>query len=200
MTPPPSEKLLLEQLKSSNNAAFEKLFLGYYDGLVEYANKYLQDADAAEEIVQELFFNVWQKRSDLDITSSFASYLYRAARNACLNHIKHLKIRQTYQEHGKRVRDEEESRFSDTMEELELKQKIDVAVDSLPDARKQIFKMNRYEGLKYREIAEKLDLSMKTVEGQMSKALKYLREHLKDYMVLILIYSIDLFEKLFGLG
>ena len=200
MTLVPEDRLLVEQLKSGSNTAFERLFLAHYDGLVGYATKYLEDHDQAEEVVQDLFYGLWQKRENLNITSSLASYLFRSARNACLNHLKHLKVRQQYQEHGKREREEEEMQFSDSMETLELAQKIEEVVEQLPEARKKIFKMNRYEGLKYREIAEKLDLSMKTVEGQMSKALSFLRENLKEHMLWFVVVGWHLLKKIIENG
>lgn len=188
------DRLLIAQIQSGNEEAYERIFLTYYDGLVAYADKYISDTVMAEEIVQDLFVSFWHKRADIAIKSSLASYLYRAVRNACLNHIKHLKVRQEYQEHGKRERTAAEQNQSDSLIALELAEKIEQAIESLPEARRRIFIMNRYEGLKYREIAEKLDLSMKTVESQMSKALQFLREQLKEYMHLILLMGADFFN------
>lgn len=194
MTQSSEDQLLVTQIQAGNHEAYEAVFLNYYDGLLGYATTYLKSEDMAEEVVQELFYSFWKKRASLELQTSLSSYLYRAVRNACLNHIKHEKVRQAYQSHGKREYEASAHQFNDPVLALELAAQIEKAIEQLPDARRQIFVMNRYEGLKYREIAEKLGLSIKTVEAQMSKALSTLREHLSEFMLLILSLGLDYFE------
>ncbi len=153
-----------------------------------YVSRYVDDPDQAEEIVQEVFYNFWNKRSEIFITGSLESYLFRAARNSSLNYIKHLKVRHEYATAREVLMKEEESRVTDEVVELELHQKIDECIEQLPAERQRIFKMSRFEGLKNKEIAEKLNISIKTVEAQMGKALKYLRENLVDYLSVLLIW------------
>lgn len=173
---------IADKIRAGDEQAFELMFKRHYPGMCGYAMKYLGDLNQAEEIVQEVFLHYWDKRTSLEITASLEAYLYRAVRNSCLNYIKHLKVRRAYATVQVEVLKEEESRLSDKVVELELQQKIDKCVDSLPPERKKIFKLSREEGLKYKEIALQLGLSVKTVEAQMGKALKYLRENLLEYL------------------
>jgi RNA polymerase sigma-70 factor (ECF subfamily) len=160
--------------------AFETIFNTFYAPLCLFANNYLNDDEKAEEIVQDLFVNVWGKRAGLQIDSSLKQYLFRSVKNHCLNHIQHFKIREKYAEKMKNDF-EHEVQYDDYFLEVGLAQKIEESIESLPEKRKQIFKLSRDEGLKYKEIAERLGLSVKTVEAQMGLALKQLREKLKDY-------------------
>ncbi len=172
-------------------SGYEALFREHYEGLCTYVHFYLKDYAAAEEVVQDLFFNLWKKREELEITTSIKSYLYKAARNHSLNVIKHIEVRENYKKMNEEHRSESEMLGTDELETLELEQRIKAAIDNLPPERKKIFLMSRFEDLKYREIAEKLNISVKTVEAQMGKALKFLKEQLSDYLPLWL--SIILF-------
>lgn len=171
----------------NNDVDFEVLFKAHYSSLCSYANMYLNDLDAAEDMVQEVFFKFWQNMADTEIRTSVKSYLFRAVRNACLNLIDHLKVREEYGKHlkiempGGPVTDSDEPIVS------ELEERIRVAIDALPPERRKIFILSRYEGLKYKEIADKHGISVKTVENQMGKALAFLREQLIDYLPLILL-------------
>lgn len=166
--------------------AFEALFKSLYPSLCQHANALLNDADEAEETVQNVFINLWEKRSEMEINVSVKSYLYKAVRNASLNRLKHAKVRQLY------VMEQESLAISsppavETSLHKELDQQIMQAIASLPEQCRVIFKLSRFEEMKYSEIAETLGLSVKTVENQMGKALKILREKLSDYLVLILV-------------
>jgi len=183
----PSPHDILFRIKNGDEKAFKELFLVQYAGLCAYANKYLNDMDQAEETVQDLFFNLWQKRERLEINLSMEAYLFRSVRNACLNMLKHIKIREIYKETHERELRESESKHDAPLETSELEAAIEAAIESMPPERKRIFKMSRLEGMKYREIAGALNLSVKTVEAQMGKALKYLRECLNDYLIWLLI-------------
>ena len=183
---------MLTRIKNGDEQAFKELFTTQYAGLCGYANKFVDDLDQSEEIVQELFLSIWQKRDRLEITASLEAYLFRAVRNACLNALKHLKIKETYKAANKEVVRQNEASQGDAYIAGELEEKIEIAVESLPPERKKIFKMSRYDGKKYKEIADELNLSVKTVEAQMGKALKYLREALADYFVWIIVVSIAL--------
>ena len=146
----------LHRLKSGDEQAFEQLFKAQYPALCGYARKYLDDLDQAEEIVQEMFFNFWQKREKVEINISAEAYLFRSVRNSCLNYLKHLKIRE---EHRLATNEEirrKEHEVHDSVVALELQEKIEKVIEELPPERKKIFKMSRYEELKYKEIAEKL--------------------------------------------
>lgn len=188
----------LHSIRSGDEQVFEKLFKDHYPILCGYARKYLDDVDQAEEIVQEMFFNFWQKREKMEINSSIEAYLFRSVRNSCLNYLKHLKIREEYRLATNHDIREKEQQVHDNVVTLELQDRIDQVIDQLPPERKKIFKMSRYEELKYKEIAQKLNLSIKTVEAQMSKALKFLRLHLSDYLSLFIILTVEILINILG--
>jgi len=176
----PEEKELFEKIKKGDEKAFESLFHQYYAYLCLYATKILQDDVSAEEIVQNFFVKLWEKREELFIETSIKSYLFRSVKNLCLNSIEHNKIKQKHARitiaEGKATENLDDNYF-----EVDLARKIGESIDSLPEKRKEIFRLSREEGLKYREIAQKLNISIKTVETQMGLAIKTLREKLKDY-------------------
>jgi len=166
------DKELLLQLKKSDEHAFEIIFKRYYAPMVLFAVNYLHDKDRSESIVQDVFVKLWEKRFLLDI-NSLKGYLVVAVRNRCNNEIKRQGVIRGYAKTFN-VNPEEWPQFHDE----EYIEKINRTIDELPPRRKMIFRMNRIEGLRYKEIAERLSISPKTVEVQMGKALKYLREKL----------------------
>ncbi len=172
---------------------FNKLFNTHYSSLCAYANNFLKDIDSSEEIVQEVLFKLWTNRETIIFTSSIKSYLHKAVRNAGLNMLKHVNIREDYKVHHEKERQDEPS-SEDLIIVSELEQKIRKTIDQLPIERKKVFLMSRYDGLKYKEIAEKLNISVSTVENQMVKALKFLRTELADYLPLIMLFFNDFFE------
>lgn len=183
------------RIKAGDKQAFEEVFRRCYEEMCGYASRYLEDEDEAEEIVQEVFFNYWNKKETLDIVESLEGYLFRSVRNACLNHLKHMQVRTKFVQQASL--NEEENSFSNSIEVLELQERIESCICRLPPERKKIFKLSREEGLKYREIAAQLGLSIKTVETQMGKALKFLRENLTEYLpVLLLIFLLQLVYEL----
>ncbi len=181
----------LHNIQSGDEKAFELLFKAQYPVLCGYARKYLDDTDHAEEIVQEMFFNFWQKKEKLEISTSLEAYLFRSVRNACLNYLKHLKVREEYRLATNQELLRKEQEIHDHVVGLELQDKIDQVISQLPPERQKIFKMSRFDELKYKEIAEKLNLSVKTVEVQMSKALKFLRLHLAEYLSLVILFILE---------
>jgi len=176
----PEEKDLFDKIKKGDEKAFEKLFHQYYGILCSFATKIIKDDVAAEEIVQDLFVKIWEKREQLFIETSLKNYLFRSIRNLCLNFIQHNK---TKIRHAQIVLSEVESNLSDDSNypEVDLFVKIEESINSLPEKRQEIFRLSRQEGLKYYEIAQKLNISIKTVETQMSLAIKTLRDKLKNY-------------------
>lgn len=188
----------LHSIRSGDEKAFEHLFKAQYPILCGFARKYLDDTDQAEEIVQEMFFSFWQKKEKLEINTSLEAYLFRSVRNSCLNYLKHLKIREQYKLANNQEIRRKEQEVHDNVVALELQERIEHVINQLPPERKKIFKMSRYEELKYKEIAEKLKISVKTVEAQMGKALKFLRLQLADYLSLFIIFISDILIKYLG--
>ncbi len=165
--------ILFEKIKSGDRKAFESLFKEHYLHLVAFANTFLHDMDNAENIVQNIFVTLWEKRKKYKI-NSLKGYLMVAVRNSCHNEIKRLQHEQNYRLSMKKTDAFEVVNYSDSR----VMEKIANIINQLPEQRQRIFKLNRLEGLKYREIAAKLNISPKTVETQMGKALKFLRENL----------------------
>jgi RNA polymerase sigma-70 factor (family 1) len=182
-----SEQEIIGAIREGNERIFEETFRKYYQSLCNYANSILKEMDEAEEVVQNLFLSIWEKRSDLEINISLKSYLYRAVHNHCLNRIKHLKVREEYQQYAVNFYDASYESVSQTVMKNELETKIEEAIKKLPEQCRLIFRMSRFEELKYHEIAEQLELSPKTVENQIGKALKILRVELAEYLPLIII-------------
>jgi RNA polymerase sigma-70 factor, ECF subfamily len=171
------------QRRTRNNdiSAFEMLFRKYYAALVNYAYGFTKDMDAAEEIVQELFYNYWKNRKEINIKFSIKSYLYRAVRNNTLKYLEALAVRRRYAD---RIFDASKGHSGYEQLDMEIKELNDLienTLKELPERCIQIFRMSRFEGLKYEEIAAKLSVSVKTVEANMGKALKLLRERLGKY-------------------
>lgn len=164
--------------RNDDISAFEMLFRKYYAGLVSYAYSFLKDRDASEEVVQEFFYNYWKNRKEIKIKVSIQSYLYRSIRNNSLKYIDALAVRRKYADRVL-LQTKEQAGYEDGELELaELNEIIEETLAKLPDRCSLIFRMSRFEGLKYEEIAAELSISVKTVEANMSKALRLLRERL----------------------
>lgn len=176
-------KFLIDRLKNGNETAYELLFKEYYKVLVIFASKYIKDIEAAKELVQELFVHIYEKRENLDINSSLKSYLFRSVHNRSINLINSKKIRDRYAENYIKNTDIIINTIEQEVNVSEMENALHSAINELPPRCKTIFKMNRFEGLSNNEIAEKLTLSKRTVETQISKALKILRIKLEPYMV-----------------
>jgi RNA polymerase sigma-70 factor (ECF subfamily) len=173
---------------------FEILFKAHYSSLCSYANHFLKDLDASEEVVQEVMFRIWMNRESLIIKTSLRSYLFRAVRNGCMNVLKHVDIREDYKTMKEQDRHESQRSGEDEMIVSELEQKIRQAIDRLPLERRKVFIMSRYDGLTYNQIAEKLGISVKTVENQIGKALKTLREDLSEYMPWLILFFTNIIK------
>jgi RNA polymerase sigma-70 factor (ECF subfamily) len=181
------EQLQIEALSEGDITVFEMLFRTYYQPLCNYAYTFLQDREDAEEIVQSTFLMVWEKRDTLSIRTSVKPYLYAMVRNACLNVLKHEKIKQRYAGEEIALADRAHDSVSQSVATNELEQKIRLAMEALPEQCRLVFKLSRFEELKYAEIAEQLNISIKTVENHMGKALRIMREQLRDFLPLMVI-------------
>jgi RNA polymerase sigma-70 factor (family 1) len=159
---------------------FEALFKQYYAPLVVYACKFLPETDVAREIVQDFFVKLYEKRATLTIDTSLKSYLYRSVYNACMNYINQRNIQEKHIRNIDLERNDEDN-LENEINSVELQNRIFNLIETLPPKCKKIFKMNRLEGMKNEEIAIHLNLSKRTVETQISKALKILRNKLSDY-------------------
>ncbi len=181
----PPDFVLLNLIKEGDVRAFENLFDANYRSLIFLARKIVGDLDKAKDIVQAVFVAIYENRANLTINSSIKSYLYKSVYNACLNHIKQTNI---HNHHHDQLKNQlSESDDTDFMVQAELEERIRVIVENLPSQCGAIFRMNRFQGMKNREIAEKLNISIRTVETQISKALKILRDNLADFLTVLLL-------------
>ena len=186
------DKELVRKLKEGDEHAFKALFQKYYSAMCHFAFQFLQDSEMAEETVQEFFVRIWEKRESLNIETSVRQYFFRSIKNQCLNQIQHQKIRKQYASRMMESSHQEIDSEQYYME-VDLIKRIEKCIESLPPKRQEIFRLSREQGLKYKEIAEALNISIKTVEAQMGLALKYLREELKEFsnhlLSLLLIFK-----------
>lgn len=171
-------------IKEGSAKHFDLLFDTYYVALCNYIGSLTKDSDVAEDLVQELFANIWVNRKKNLIRSSFSSYLYRAAYNASLDYLKHQKVKEQYRIY---ISKQTPLSFNHSVELAELRENLIKKIDELPEQCKEIFKLSRFEHLKYKEIAEKLSISENTVDTQIRRALRRLREELKYYLITLLI-------------
>lgn len=175
---------------SLDKSTFEQLFRTLFPSLMHFARKYVSDSDTATEITHDVFFNLWEKREKIDTSTSLKSYLYTSVYNRCMNYIRDQKKFNRDEQVFDRLEQEEHITLHDHLEVQELEAKILESMNSLPSRCREIFILNRFEGNKYAEIAEKMNISVKTVETQMSKALRILREKLADYLKILIIFII----------
>jgi RNA polymerase sigma-70 factor (ECF subfamily) len=184
---------ILIAIRQGNERAFEQLFKQYYTSLCRYADSIVKDLDDAEEVVQTVFVTIWEKRLDIEISQLLKSYLYRSVHNHCLNRLKHNKIKEVHQEYIGYFGEQHYEAVTEVIERNELEVKIREAIEKLPEQCKIIFKLSRFDELKYQEIANKMGLSIKTIENQIGKALRIMRVELADFLPAIIFISQILF-------
>ena len=175
------ELLLITQIKKGDIKAFEQLFRLYYSSLCWYATSIVGNRETAEEIIEELFYTIWKEKERLNIFRSVKSYLYTATWNGCLQYHRQ---RKKYEEMQKKMQQTTPTCTSSPEEEAEfeeLQKVIDKCLNQMPERCRHIFLLHRDEGLKYTEIATRLDISVKTVEANISKALALLRKEIETY-------------------
>jgi RNA polymerase sigma-70 factor, ECF subfamily len=166
--------------------AFEKLFRDHYKILCRFARGYIHDFESAEEIVQDVFVNLWQKKDTIIQERQVKSYLFTSVKNRCLNFIRdNKKFRSFYLdvEVELEIPVNEKDYFSEAYVENKVKQ----ALNKLPEKCRKVFELSRFDEMKYKDVAETLGISIKTVEAQISKALKILKEELSDLLLIIII-------------
>jgi RNA polymerase sigma-70 factor, ECF subfamily len=171
---------LLQRLRAGDQDAFDSIFRSHYAHLVRAAEGMLREREPAEDVAQDVMLELWRRRETLVFETSLRAYLYRAVRNRALNHLRHLKI-------APRVDPESAPELSvpaadrETLEQ-EVQAALKEAVAALPARCREVFELSRVQGLKYAEIAETLDISIKTVEAQMGKAIRVLRTRLAAWL------------------
>jgi RNA polymerase sigma-70 factor (ECF subfamily) len=175
------EQQQLRKIRKGDITAFEALFHQYYNGLCGYAESLLGLKEVAEEVVQDVFFNIWKNRETLLIRHSLKSYLYRSAYNNSMMYLRKMRRELFMDDLSRPEAMMDDPDPSQILQLDEVSTLIARTLDGLPERTREIFRLNRQEGLKYREIAIKLSISEKTVEANMGKALKALRSNMEKY-------------------
>lgn len=182
-----SEILLIKAFKEGNQQAFEKLFEQYHRKLYAFLFRLLNSKEDAEEIVQETFIKIWEKREDFNEGYPFQSLLFKIAKNAFLNLNRKKVNRKVFEDHLNFLNEISSGNTDDYIIFKETTEIINTVIGGLPPKRKEIFLLRRIEGLSRKEIANKLEISIITVDSQLLKANKYLKEELKKYSLLMII-------------
>jgi RNA polymerase sigma-70 factor, ECF subfamily len=173
---------LMGLIARGNEKVFDQLFTDWFGALYAYAFSVLGDETLAEEAVQSVFCKIWEKREQLKVHTSVKAYLYGCVYHECMNWLRHKKHIQAHRSHVLHNESHSVGDASIKAEMGELELKLKMAMDELPDQCRAIFQLSRFGGLKYQEIAGQLNISVKTVESQVSKALKHLRIKLSDFL------------------
>ena len=176
-----SEQEIIKAIREGNAEIFRLVFDSYYENLCHYAFTMLKSTEEAEDIVQFLFLKLWDKREQLNIKLTVRSYLFKSVYHRCINHLEHKSIIRDHQKYNQRIANAEAQ-----LPEIfpnELENNIREAINKLPPRCRSIFIMSRYEELTYAEIAKRLNISVNTIQNQICKALRILREELKDMLV-----------------
>jgi len=184
------EKDLIVRLKYGDQTAFELLFHYYYPGLVLFSTQFTADRSEAEEIVQDFFVRFWQRHEQVSLTDSLKSYFFLSVKNSCLNFLKHKKVEEKYIRKMTEMADRHLAYDPDLYVDSELQEKVKQAIELLPEKCREVFVMSRIRGMRNDDIANELNISKRTVETQISKALKVLRVELKDYVALLILFGI----------
>jgi len=182
-----SENTILQNLKNGDRAAFRIIFQTYFQRLFIFACKYV-DEELAKDFVQDCFHDFWQNRRKIEITSSLSAYLFTVIKNRCFKHLKKEQKKLTGRNnYGVKLRQVELEYFINSEKsilEFGIKDRIEKVINRLPDKCREVFKESRWHGLSNKEIANKLNVSVKAVEKHISKALKLFREEFKDFLSL----------------
>jgi RNA polymerase sigma-70 factor (ECF subfamily) len=183
---------MLTVSRQLDEQTLKSLFRDHFNGLCRFAAGYVKDDEAAREIVQDSFVSLWEKRDVIDLSKPVKTYLSTTVRNKCLNYLRDHKKFSNDLLALENLSHETVYDQSDRLVESDIRIQIATAIEELPEKRREIFKLSRYQNLKYQQIADHLQISVKTVETQMSKALEHMRIRLAEYLpiVIFLMYPI----------
>lgn len=182
------DNLLLQQMKQGDKKALETLFKTYYSSLIKFARNILKNTEQAEDITQDVFIKIWDKRQDLENITSFKAYLFMAVRNQCFNTLKVNERKNWLDDEPENYENYMSNHVEANLYAKDLNGKINEAIELLPEKCKLTFQLSRFENLSYKEIAETMNVSVKTVENQMGKALAFLRKSVLPYLNLVVLF------------
>ncbi|PQJ76787.1 RNA polymerase sigma-70 factor [Polaribacter glomeratus] len=182
--------------KKGNEAAFEYFFYKFYSTIVGFCVQFIYDENEAKCTAQEAFLNLWKQREKIETVNGISSFLYTYSKSKCLNIIRHKRVKQKYTNH---ILSEKEKLLNleilqslefDSLTFTELETLIFSSIDELPEKTKEIFRKKRFENKKNKEIADEMNISIKTVEAHFSSAINVLKKKLSAYLPAILLYFI----------
>ena len=182
------EQSLLIELKNGNQKAYSFLFNRYYKDLVLFGGNFLPNKSICEDIVQNVFLKLWRDRESIEIETSLKSFLLRSVQNSCLDELRHKGVIREHESYSLTFSASDNIDTEHYVLYSDLESHLTEALSKLPDSCREAFELNRLEGLKYREIAEKLHVSERTVEVRIGKALSLLRNHLKEFSITIFLF------------
>lgn len=181
------DTLFLRVAVKDDEEAFKTIFFDFYPPLCVFAGRYICCPETCRDIVQETFFSIWKNRKKLTINTSFRNFLITSVRNKCTDYIRRQALHENYVKNTHEI-----SALSSSSNEIytinELQKMIDDALQKLPENVRRAFELNRFQEMTYVQIAEEMQVSVKTIESYMSRALKILREELKDYLPFMLLF------------
>lgn len=177
---------ILNGIKAGDVASFKTLFHDYYPMLCHFAEKNGLKLDVAEDIVQDLFVKLWENRNSIAISSSIKSYLFQSTRNQCLNYLKRGEVKRKFEEYVLHLHPD--YYYNEAIEEEELNYFIYKAVESLPPKCREVFQLSRFEEKSNDKISQEMGISSKTVNNQIGKAVKIIRQFLIDNEILVFIF------------
>ncbi len=188
-----NEKVLLNKLSKGEQKAFGELYSAYHDRLYYFVFHYLNDEEVSKDVVQDVFSEVWISHTRLEKVNNLSAWLYSIAKNLCLKKIDHLKVVQKYSDYLKYRQlcvNHNSLNELDTSPLIfnEISEIIQTTLSSLSSQSRRIFELSRFENKKNKEIADELNISLKTVEANISKCLKIFREALKSYFTLLVFF------------
>lgn len=172
---------ILARLKADDDSALKELFHQHYQRVCQTMHRFIRDKNLVEDLAQNVFIRFWEKRHQINVTTSVGAYFHRMAINEALAYLRKTKNKETEEITAQTPTDSLESVETGYLQS-ELKSEIIKAIDTLPPRCRTVFQLSRFEELTYKEIAVKMEISVKTVENQMGKALRVLREELKGYL------------------
>jgi RNA polymerase sigma-70 factor (ECF subfamily) len=170
------------RVRAGDIDAFEAAFRALCPGLCVYLLRYLHSREAAEDLIQEVFLSIWKNRGTLDVRESVTTYLYTVARNRALDVLKHERVVARWRQHVTPITDAVPSVAEDEVADAEMTEALRRAIEALPPRCREIYLLNRQQGLTYADIATSLGISVKTVETQMGRALKAIRARLQHLL------------------
>jgi RNA polymerase sigma-70 factor (ECF subfamily) len=175
-----NERIIVERLREGDIESFEIIYNDYFELLYLFSRKYLRNDAEAEELIQQVFLKVWEKRESINPDLSFKAFIFKTVLNDVYNHIR----KKRYEKITSNIYHESLPNYNESTQESifyrNLKEKIDKLINNLPPKRREIFMLSRKSGLSNDDIADALDLSVRTVENQIHRALNYLKKNLKE--------------------